>query len=98
MNDLKAGQSSQTGGSDDQDHDPSRPDTRSRVYVKPPDMQNQYPELYQIGQEVYVHGRRGSDLNPYKIYRILGSGQYKLTRNGVVENKVYLQANLKTHP
>ena len=55
-------------------------------------------EIYEKGQEVYFHGPRGSDLNPYKIHKCLGDGQYKLERNGKVEPNIYKQANLQTHP
>lgn len=96
MTDSVAGQSSYTEPSDAQE--PHRPDTRSRVYVKPLDLQNPYPELYYEGQQVYVHGRRGSDLNPYTVYMVLGNGQYKLKRDNRVENRIYMQAQLKTYP
>ena len=54
--------------------------------------------MYKKGQEVYFHGPRGSDLNPYKIHQCLGEGQYKLERDGIVEKNVFKQANLKTQP
>ena len=53
-------------------------------------------DLYRVGQEVYVHGRRGTDPNPYKIHEVLGNGQYKLSRDGRVEHRVYAEENLQS--
>ena len=51
--------------------------------------------LYRVGQEVYVIGPRGTDTTPYKIHGLLGNGQYKLSRDGRVEHRVYAEENLQ---
>ena len=55
-------------------------------------------ETHQVGQNIYVKKARGIDPNPYKIHEVLGNGQYKLSRNGEVERRVYGQENLCTSP
>ena len=53
-------------------------------------------DSYRVGQEVYVHGPRGTDPSPYTIYEALGNGQYKLSRNNEVVQRVYAEENLRT--
>lgn len=55
-------------------------------------------ELYKLKQKVYVKGVRGVDPKPYKIYVILGDGQYKLSRDGKSDGKVYKEEHLQTVP
>ena len=56
-----------------------------------------YDEPYRVGQEVYVKGPRGTDINPYKIHEVLGNGQYKLSRNNEVVRRVYAENSLQIH-
>ena len=56
-----------------------------------------YDNPYRVGQQVYVNGPRGTDTNPYKIHEVLGNGQYKLSRNNEVVQRVYEEWNLQTH-
>lgn len=62
------------------------------------DLGNQYPEPYKTGQVVYHKGARGIDPKPYKIHKILGDGQYELSRDGKCDHKVYLQEKLQLEP
>lgn len=55
-------------------------------------------ELYKLKQKVYVKGDRGVDPKAYKIYKILGDGQYKLSRDGKSDGKVYREEDLQTVP
>ena len=38
------------------------------------------------------------DPKPYKIYKVLGDAQYKLSRDGKSDGKVYKQEDLQTVP
>lgn len=75
------------------------PESRSR-YEKDPDLDlsTRYPEPYKTGQVVYHKGARGIDPKPYKIHKILGDGQYELSRDGKCDHKVYLQEKLQLEP
>ena len=66
--------------------------SRTKVIIK------QDIELYHIGQQVYLVGPRGTDINPYTIYQCLGNGQYKIERDGKVVKKPVEQKNLQTNP
>lgn len=70
------------------------PSHRSK-YEKNPDLNTKAPELYKEKDEVFVQGRRGVDPNPYRIWKILGSGQYKLSRDGKSDGKIYKEQDLK---
>lgn len=52
------------------------------------------PELYAKGQFAYLRGPRGVDPEPYKIYQVLGDGQYKLSRNGKSDGEIYREEDL----
>ena len=54
--------------------------------------------LYKDGDKVHVKGARGVDPKPYKIYKVLGDGQYKLSRDGRSSSKVYREEDLLTVP
>ena len=63
----------------------------------------QYPVTYSafnVNQEVYLHGPRGSDLNPYRVTEVLAGGQYKISRivGGQVQGRTASQGQLKTTP
>ena len=58
----------------------------------------QSESLYKEGQKVYHKGVRGVDPKPYKIYEVLGDGQYKLSRDGRSNSKVYKEEDLQTVP
>ena len=58
----------------------------------------QDPEVYRKGAEVFLKGPRGVDPNPYKIWKILDNGQYKLSRDGKSDGKVYKAVDLKGVP
>ncbi|CAD6575585.1 MAG: hypothetical protein ASARMPREDX12_007385 [Alectoria sarmentosa] len=73
------------------------PDERS-FYDKNFDMNNQSLELYKEKDIVYVRGARGTDPKPFKIYKVLGDGQYKLSRDGKSDGKVYKQEDLQRVP
>ena len=60
--------------------------------------ESQYPDPYRVDQEVYLKGARGIDPKPYKIKKVLGDGQYELSRDGQCDHKAYLQENLQTEP
>ncbi|CAF9917795.1 MAG: hypothetical protein ALECFALPRED_000369 [Alectoria fallacina] len=73
------------------------PDERS-VYVKNFGLNKQSIELYKEKDKVYVKEARGTDPKPFKIYKVLGDGQYKLSRDGKSDGKVYRQEDLQTVP
>ena len=58
----------------------------------------QSDSLYKEKEQVYLRGIRGADPKPYKIYKVLGDGQYKLSRDGRSSNKVYREEDLQTVP
>ena len=58
-------------------------------------MQSDSP--YEVGQTVYHRGVRGVDPKPYKIYKVYSDGEYKLSRNGKSNGKVYKE-DLQTDP
>ena len=47
---------------------------------------------------VYFKGSRGVDPKPYKIYKVLGEAQYKLSRDGKSDGTVYREEDLQTVP
>lgn len=55
-----------------------------------------HDDLYRVGQEVYVNRPRGAVTTPYKIHEVLGNGQYKLSRNNEVVQRVYAEESLRT--
>ena len=57
-----------------------------------------YPSSYVPGQQVYVQCARGIDPKPYKIHEVLALGQYKLLRDGKIDDKIYRKGNLRTEP
>ena len=59
---------------------------------------SQYPELYKGGQQVYVRGPRGVGSKPVRIQQLLGDGQYRLSRDGLCDGKVYRKEALQTEP
>lgn len=57
--------------------------------------------LYKVDQDVYLRGTRGVDPSPYKIHKVLGEGQYELSRDGKVEKdgsspKIFYEEKLQT--
>ena len=58
----------------------------------------QVPEIYANGEYAYLQGPRGVDPEPYKIYKVLGDGQYKLSRNGKSDGRVYRAEDLLEDP
>ena len=54
--------------------------------------------MYHVGQQVYLVGPRGTDINPYTIHQCLGNGQYKIERDNKVVKKPVEQKNLQTNP
>ncbi|KAK0513556.1 hypothetical protein JMJ35_003920 [Cladonia borealis] len=83
-------------GESSNNRDSHSPDKRSRYDPKAAALT--FPELYTVGQLVYLHGARGTDPNPYRIYEVLGDGQYKLSRNSMVERRIYREEDLQTRP
>ncbi|KAM0801611.1 hypothetical protein BDR22DRAFT_888502 [Usnea florida] len=74
------------------------PDQRSR-YVRNFELDNNQPfEPYKVKDTVYLKGARGVDPKPYKIYQVLGHGQYKLSRDGRSDGQVHGQDELKDGP
>ena len=61
-------------------------------------MSIQSVELYKERDKVYLKVARGVDPRPYKIYKVLGDAQYKLSRDGKCDGKVYPQEDLRTVP
>ena len=43
---------------------------------------------------MYLKLARGVDPKPYKIWKVLGNGQYRLSRDGQSDGKVYLEQDL----
>lgn len=83
-------------GESSNNRDSQSPDTRSRYTPKAAALT--FPELYTVGQSVYLHGARGIDPNPYRIYEVLGNGQYRLSRNSIVERGTFREDDLQTRP
>ncbi|KAL9066068.1 MAG: hypothetical protein Q9161_007793 [Pseudevernia consocians] len=73
------------------------PDKRSK-YEENFDLKKKSIELYKDKAKVYLVGARGVDPKPYKIYKVLGDGQYKLSRDGKSDGKVYRQEDLRSEP
>ena len=48
------------------------------------DFHHQLPALYKSDQIVYIKGPRRVDPAIHKIYKVLGDGQYQLSRHGQV--------------
>lgn len=55
-------------------------------------------ELYKENELVYLKGARGVDPKAYKIYQVLGNGQYKLSRDAKSDGKIYRQEDLRNKP
>ena len=60
-------------------------------------------ELYKLGQDVYIQVGRHVDRDVHQIYKVLGEGNYELSRHGtVVKNeagtasKIYLEEDLQS--
>ena len=47
---------------------------------------------------MYYKGIRGVDPKPYKVYEVLGEGQYKLRRDSKTDKQVYKDEDLQTVP
>ena len=58
----------------------------------------QVPSLYKVGDGVLLVGPRGVDPDPYRIYRVLGDGRYKLSRHGELNGKNHRAEDLREDP
>lgn len=47
---------------------------------------------------VFLKGARGVDPKPFKIYQVLGDAEYKLSRDGKSNRKIYREENLVGNP
>ena len=56
------------------------------------------PSLYKVGSQVYVRGTRGVDPRPYTVSQCLNDGQYKLSRDGKLDDRVYMEERLQLPP
>ena len=51
----------------------------------------QYLERHRVGDEVYLKTARGVDPDPFMIHKVLGEGQYELSRDGKCDHEIYQQ-------
>ena len=50
--------------------------------------------LYDVGDQVFVLGPRGTDPKPYRIFKLLPDAAYELSRDGVCDNNIYREEDL----
>ena len=58
----------------------------------------QVPDNYKAGDRVLLRDSRSDDPKRYKIFKVLGHGEYKLSRNGKSDGKVYREKDLLEDP
>lgn len=77
------------------DRDYSLPEARSWLHTAKSRDSQKSADLYRVNDEVHIQTARGVDPTPYRIWKVLGHGQYKLSGNGKSNGKVYLEQDLQ---
>lgn len=53
----------------------------------------QFPDIIEVGSKVWVNGAR-APMGPYEVVQKLGSGQWKLKKDGVILDKAFDEKKL----